>query len=97
MNFVCIEKEHMKLLYFLFDHKFFMRSFSDVLLSKFQKIVFPPEKEADASAARVQENSICGTIWSMSFISKDPSQSSKGHNPVLAVLLNRYDCHACLG
>ncbi|PQQ21314.1 splicing factor 3B subunit 3 [Prunus yedoensis var. nudiflora] len=54
-----------------------------------KKIVFPPEKEADASAARVQKNSICGTIWSMSFISKDPSQSSKGHNPVLAVLLNR--------
>ncbi|BFG38353.1 hypothetical protein CerSpe_246270 [Prunus speciosa] len=54
-----------------------------------KKIVFPPEKEGDASAARVQKNSICGTIWSMSFISKDPSQSSKGHNPVLAVLLNR--------
>ncbi|XP_008241148.1 PREDICTED: splicing factor 3B subunit 3 [Prunus mume] len=54
-----------------------------------KKIVFPPEKEADASAARVQKDSICGTIWSMSFISKDPSQSSKGHNPVLAVLLNR--------
>ncbi|BBH07510.1 Cleavage and polyadenylation specificity factor A subunit protein [Prunus dulcis] len=54
-----------------------------------KKIVFPQEKEADASAARVQKNSICGTIWSMSFISKDPSQSSKGHNPVLAILLNR--------
>lgn len=56
----------------------------------FQKIVYPPENEVDASAARIQKNSISGTIWSMSFISQDHSQS-KGHNPVLAVVINRYD------
>lgn len=32
---------------------------------------------------------IHGTIWSMCFISKDTSQLSKEHNPVLAILLNR--------
>ncbi|KAK9921586.1 hypothetical protein M0R45_030090 [Rubus argutus] len=53
-----------------------------------KKIVYPPENEVDASAARIQKNSISGTIWSMSFISQDHSQS-KGHNPVLAVVINR--------
>lgn len=66
------------------------------VVDQFQKILFPPENEVDGSAARVQKNSIHGTIWSMSFISKDPSQSSKGHSPVLAIILNRYDYCACL-
>ncbi|KAM0978103.1 hypothetical protein ACFX2I_014035 [Malus domestica] len=56
-----------------------------------KKILFPPENEVDGSATRVQKNSIHGTIWSMSFISKDPSQSSKEHSPVLAIILNRRD------
>lgn len=58
----------------------------------FQRIVYPPENEGDLSAARgIQKNSISGAIWGMCFISKDPSQPSKGNNPILAILLNRYD------
>ncbi|XP_024186910.1 splicing factor 3B subunit 3 isoform X1 [Rosa chinensis] len=53
-----------------------------------KKIVYPPENEVNVNAARVQKNSISGTIWSMSFISQDPNQS-KGHNPILAVVMNR--------
>ncbi|XP_062002924.1 uncharacterized protein LOC133720570 isoform X1 [Rosa rugosa] len=53
-----------------------------------KKIVYPPENEVNVNAARVQKNSISGTIWSMSFISQDPNQS-KGHNPILAVVINR--------
>nr|XP_011467138.1 PREDICTED: pre-mRNA-splicing factor prp12 [Fragaria vesca subsp. vesca] len=53
-----------------------------------KKIVYPPENDDDVNAARVQKNSISGTIWSMSFISQDPNQS-KGHNPILAVVINR--------
>jgi len=34
---------------------------------------------------------ISGTIWSMCFISKNSNQSSKEQNPVLAVVVNRYD------
>ncbi|KAF3442807.1 hypothetical protein FNV43_RR16724 [Rhamnella rubrinervis] len=55
-----------------------------------QKIVYPPENEGDVITARsAQKNNISGTIWSMCFVSKDPNQPSKGHNPVLAILLNR--------
>lgn len=54
--------------------------------------MYPSENEADVITARsVHKNSISGTIWSMCFISKDPNQPSKGHDPVLAILLNRYD------
>ena len=60
----------------------------------FQKIVYPPENEGDVSTARsIQKNSISGTIWGMCFISKDPCQPSKGHNPILTILLNRYDSY----
>lgn len=55
-----------------------------------KRIVYPPENEGDLSAARSnQKNSISGAIWGMCFISKDPSQPSKGNNPILAILLNR--------
>ncbi|KAM6571490.1 hypothetical protein CsatA_015570 [Cannabis sativa] len=55
-----------------------------------KKIIYPPENGGDVSTARsIQKNNISGTIWGMCFISKDPYQPSKGHNPVLAVLLNR--------
>ncbi|XP_015898900.3 uncharacterized protein LOC107432303 isoform X1 [Ziziphus jujuba] len=55
-----------------------------------KKIMYPSENEADVITARsVHKNSISGTIWSMCFISKDPNQPSKGHDPVLAILLNR--------
>ena len=58
--------------------------------------MYPPENDDDVNAARVQKNSISGTIWSMSFISQDPNQS-KGHNPILAVVINRYDDHVYFG
>ncbi|KAL5741948.1 hypothetical protein ACOSP7_028680 [Xanthoceras sorbifolium] len=55
-----------------------------------KKIFYPPESEGDATTSRsVQRTSITGTIWSMCFISKDPSQPSKEYNPVLAIILNR--------
>ncbi|KAG2686848.1 hypothetical protein I3760_09G025800 [Carya illinoinensis] len=55
-----------------------------------ERIIYPPEHEVDGSIGRsIQKNSISGTIWSMCFISQDPSQPSKEHNPVLAILLNR--------
>ncbi|KAF5750632.1 pre-mRNA-splicing factor RSE1 [Tripterygium wilfordii] len=53
-----------------------------------KRILYPPEDEADAGGGFHRTN-IRGTIWSMCFISKDPSQPSKEHNPVLAVILNR--------
>ncbi|KAE8125287.1 hypothetical protein FH972_020114 [Carpinus fangiana] len=55
-----------------------------------KRIIYPPENEGDASISRsIQKNSIQGTIWSTCFISQDSCQPSKGHNPVLAILLNR--------
>lgn len=57
----------------------------------FQKIVYPLDSEGDVGDARsIQNNSISGTIWSMCFISQDPIHQSKGQNPLLAILLNRY-------
>ncbi|XP_057982841.1 uncharacterized protein LOC131167852 isoform X2 [Malania oleifera] len=55
-----------------------------------KRIFYPPENELDTTSTRgVQRTSICGTIWGMCFVSKDLSQPSKKHNPVLAVLLTR--------
>lgn len=55
----------------------------------FQRIFYPSETEGNTSTAR-QVTSVSGTIWSMCFISKEFCQPSKEHNPVLAILLNRY-------
>lgn len=64
-----------------------MSSGSDVID---KKICYPSESEVDTSASRIaQKNSISGTIWSMCFISTDPRQPSKEHNPILAIILNR--------
>nr|GLL36508.1 pre-mRNA-splicing factor prp12 isoform X1 [Ipomoea trifida] len=53
-----------------------------------KKICCPPDNHEDIKTVNgVTE--ICGTIWSMCFISKDLRQPSKEHNPVLAILLNR--------
>ncbi|OAY43074.1 splicing factor 3B subunit 3 isoform X1 [Manihot esculenta] len=55
-----------------------------------KQIFYPPENEGHTSSTRIiQRPSISGTIWSMCFISRDSSQSSKEHNPVLAIILNR--------
>ncbi|KAJ0088978.1 hypothetical protein Patl1_32884 [Pistacia atlantica] len=55
-----------------------------------KKICYPPEIEDDPSTSRsIQSTGINGTIWSMCFISKDPSQPNKDHNTVLAIILNR--------
>ncbi|KAK1578692.1 hypothetical protein Q3G72_032416 [Acer saccharum] len=63
-----------------------MSSGSDIID---KKIFYPPESEVDETTSRsIQRTSITGTIWSMCFISKDPSQPSKEHNPVLAIILN---------
>lgn len=64
-----------------------MSSGSDIID---KKICYPPESEGDTSASRsAQKSSISGTIWSMCFISTDPRQPSKEHNPILAIILNR--------
>ena len=61
------------------------------LFTQIQRIIYPPENEGDASiSGSIEKNSIQGTIWSTCFISQDSCQPSKGHNPVLAILLNRY-------
>ncbi|KAH7853889.1 hypothetical protein Vadar_007697 [Vaccinium darrowii] len=53
-----------------------------------KRIFYPSESEEDSSASRGL-TSICGTIWSMCFISRDFRYPSKEHNPVLAIILNR--------
>lgn len=59
-------------------------------IQSFQRIFYPSESEEDSSASRGL-TSICGTIWSMCFISRDFRYPSKEHNPVLAIILNRYE------
>ncbi|KAK7284728.1 hypothetical protein RJT34_19480 [Clitoria ternatea] len=55
-----------------------------------ERIVYPSESEGTANASRsIHRTSICGTIWSISFISQDSRQPSKELNPVLAVIINR--------
>lgn len=44
----------------------------------------------------MQKASICGTIWSMCFISKDRGHLTQDNNPILAVLLNRCGTDAML-
>lgn len=59
-------------------------------MQSFQRIFYPSESEEDSSTSRGL-TSICGTIWSMCFISRDFRYASKEYNPVLAIILNRYD------
>ncbi|KAB2013217.1 hypothetical protein ES319_D09G142600v1 [Gossypium barbadense] len=68
---------------------FFSLSMSgDDIIDK--KIFYPPENEGSGSSTRnAQRISVRGTIWSMCFVSKDPIQTNKEHNPVLAIVLNR--------
>ncbi|OVA07289.1 Cleavage/polyadenylation specificity factor [Macleaya cordata] len=57
-----------------------------------KKIFYPPErKEENTSITQdVQRTSICGTIWSMCFISKDVNRLSKdANNAILAIILHR--------
>ncbi|KAF7148258.1 hypothetical protein RHSIM_Rhsim03G0002200 [Rhododendron simsii] len=56
--------------------------------SFFYRIFYPSESEEDSSTSRGL-TSICGTIWSMCFISRDFRYASKEYNPVLAIILNR--------
>lgn len=59
--------------------------------AQLQRIMYPLEGEGTASSSRsIQKTSIHGAIWSMCFISQDSRQLSKEHNPVLAVIINRY-------
>lgn len=53
-----------------------------------KKLFCPSDNEKNTSTS-TGVSSIHGTIWSMCYISKDTSQTSKEHNPVLAILLNR--------
>ncbi|XP_057488950.1 LOW QUALITY PROTEIN: uncharacterized protein LOC130774928 [Actinidia eriantha] len=53
-----------------------------------KRIFYPSDNEGDTSTSR-GPTSICGTIWSMCFISNNFHHPSKEHNPVLAILLNR--------
>ncbi|KAL8142871.1 hypothetical protein V2J09_015903 [Rumex salicifolius] len=60
-----------------------------------KKLIYPPEEsnedqaEEDDAIKGIQKASILGTIWSMCFISKSLTTSSKEDCPVLAILLNR--------
>ncbi|XP_050226979.1 uncharacterized protein LOC126676749 isoform X2 [Mercurialis annua] len=57
-----------------------------------EQIFYPSHNEDHTSFTRSNQTpSICGTIWSMCFISRESSQSSKEHNPVLAIIVNRRD------
>ncbi|XP_057486313.1 uncharacterized protein LOC130772478 isoform X5 [Actinidia eriantha] len=53
-----------------------------------KRIFYPSDNEGDTSTSR-GPTSICGTIWSMCFISNNFHHPSKEHSPVLAILLNR--------
>ncbi|KAA8518334.1 hypothetical protein F0562_015783 [Nyssa sinensis] len=53
-----------------------------------KRILYPTRNEGDSSTAS-GVTSICGTIWSMCFISKEFPEPSKEHNPVLAIIMNR--------
>ncbi|WCJ34079.1 Cleavage and polyadenylation specificity factor (CPSF) A subunit protein [Euphorbia peplus] len=53
-----------------------------------KRIFYPPENEGSFPRS-FPRPSISGTIWSMCFISRESSQPSKEHNPVLAIILNR--------
>ncbi|KAK9062383.1 hypothetical protein SSX86_019569 [Deinandra increscens subsp. villosa] len=53
-----------------------------------KKIFCPPDNEKNTSTS-MGVSGIHGTIWSMCFISKDMSQLSEEHDPLLAILLNR--------
>lgn len=67
---------------------FFSRSASagsDIL----DKRIFCPTDNQGKIETASGFTSICGTIWSMCFISTDVRQPNKEHNPVLAILLNR--------
>ncbi|CAL1370815.1 unnamed protein product [Linum trigynum] len=58
-----------------------------------KRIIYPPENEANTGVGRGNRRlSFSGTIWSMCFISRHSSQSSKEHNPVLAIVINRREC-----
>lgn len=54
-----------------------------------KRIYYPPDKEDAVTTRSTQRTRMSGTIWSMCFISKDPSQPNKDHNPVLAVVMQR--------
>lgn len=55
-----------------------------------KRINYPPESEGNVSSTRgTQKNKLCGTIWSMCFISNNSSQRMNEHNPILAVVVNR--------
>ena len=63
-----------------------------IFFAQLQRIVYPSENEGTASTSRsIQRIGIRGTIWSICFISQDSRQPSKEHNPVLAVIINRYN------
>ncbi|KAK4762165.1 hypothetical protein SAY87_030049 [Trapa incisa] len=52
-----------------------------------QKLFYPKQNQGEAGTGNsIQKTSICGTIWSMCFISHDPI---KNCDVVLAVILNR--------
>ncbi|CAN4109295.1 unnamed protein product [Withania somnifera] len=58
---------------------------SDIIV---KRIFCPTDKQGKIDTAS-GFTSICGTIWSMCFISKVVCQPNKDYNPVLAILLNR--------
>lgn len=63
----------------------------EISFAQLQMIIYTAESEETAATdTSSYRTSISGTIWSMCFVSLDSQQPSKEHNPVLAVVLNRY-------
>lgn len=55
-----------------------------------KRIFYPPDEEGETGISwGIQRTNICGTIWSMCFISTNCTIPSKEHHPVLAILINR--------
>jgi len=70
-----------------------LKKYTYVIFSaQFQKIIHPFDSgETERASINMKSTGICGTIWSMCFISLDSRQLSKEKNPLLAIILHRYD------
>ncbi|KAI3798383.1 hypothetical protein L1987_33658 [Smallanthus sonchifolius] len=71
------------------DHLALLKVTSSTSADIIDKKIFCPSDNEKNTSTSMGVSGIHGTIWSMCFISKDTSQLSEEHNPVLAILLNR--------
>ncbi|KAF5768731.1 putative cleavage/polyadenylation specificity factor, A subunit [Helianthus annuus] len=71
------------------DHLALFKVTSSTSADIIDKKIFCPSDNEKNTSTSMGVSGIHGTIWSMCFISKDMSQLSEEHNPLLAILLNR--------